>query len=126
MSTFAASATLISADQSTIEIDSIGTPEPKIKATKSETIETDDPHVELTRMLLVQANTHTGLEDGGRYTVKRYRSTKQITEDGWQYNTIELQPLNSNCQPIQITEYNADDVRIIGEFVCWVASHDDR
>ncbi|TWU39504.1 type I restriction enzyme EcoKI subunit R [Novipirellula artificiosorum] len=76
------------------------------------------------RMLLVQANTLADPEDGGRYTVKRYHSTKQVTEEGWRQNTIELQPLNSDYQPIQITEENADEVRIIGEFVCLVANHD--
>ncbi len=70
------------------------------------------------RLVLVQLNTHTDPEDGGRYTVKRYHSTKQTTEEGWQHTTIELQPLNPDNQPIQVSPENADDLRIIGEFVC--------
>ena len=69
------------------------------------------------RLLLVQLNTHTDPEDGGRYTVKRYHSVKQATDDGWQHTTIEFQPLNPEYQPIRITPEDADDLRIIGEFV---------
>ncbi len=71
------------------------------------------------RLLLVQVNTHLDPEDGGRYTVKRYHSTKQIDEDGWTHQTIELQPLNSDpaYQPIPITEEDADSIRVVGEFV---------
>lgn len=69
------------------------------------------------RLVLVQLNTHTDPEDGGRYTVKRCHSSKQTTDDGWQHTTIELQPLNPDYDPIPITPENADDLRIIGEFV---------
>src|SRR5690606_5831265 len=34
------------------------------------------------RLVLVQVHKHFDPEDGGRYTVKRYRSTKQSSEDG--------------------------------------------
>ncbi len=70
------------------------------------------------RLLLVQVNTHIDPEDGGRYTVKRDRSTKVVDEEGWQHQTIELQPLNSQYQPIRIAPEDAEDIRIIGEFVC--------
>lgn len=71
------------------------------------------------RLLLVQVNTHLDPEDGGRYTVKRYHSTKQSHEDGWTHQTIELQPLNpdSSYQPIPITEDVVESIRVVGEFV---------
>jgi superfamily II DNA or RNA helicase/diadenosine tetraphosphate (Ap4A) HIT family hydrolase/SOS-response transcriptional repressor LexA len=69
------------------------------------------------RLLLVQVNTHLDPEDGGRYTVKRYHSTKIASEDGWQHETIELQPLNPAFPPIQLTAQDAQDLRVIGEFV---------
>ncbi|MGE3780603.1 MAG: DEAD/DEAH box helicase family protein, partial [Pirellulaceae bacterium] len=47
------------------------------------------------RLLLLQVNTHLDPEEGGRYTGKRYHSTKRIDEDGWHHQSIVLQPLNS-------------------------------
>ena len=69
------------------------------------------------RLLLVQVNTHIDPEDGGRYTIKRYHSTKRSDEEGWQHQTIELQPLNPEYSTIHISADEADDLRIIGEFV---------
>ena len=69
------------------------------------------------RLLLVQVNSHLDPEDGGRYTIKRYNSTKRQDEDGWQHQTIELQPLNKDYSAIQISPEDAEDIRIIGEFV---------
>jgi SOS-response transcriptional repressor LexA len=74
------------------------------------------------RLILVQLTTHNDPEDGGRYTVKRYHSTKQSTEEGWEHAIIELQPLNPDFQPIPLSAENADDLRIIGEFVNVIAS----
>ncbi|MDA8744851.1 DEAD/DEAH box helicase family protein [Rubripirellula amarantea] len=73
-------------------------------------------------LVLVQVNTHTDPEDGGRYTVKRYRSTKQVTEEGWRHNSVELQPLNEEFEPIQVSENQADELRVIGEFVCLIGT----
>ena len=72
------------------------------------------------RLILVQFNTNAAPEDGGRYTVKRYHSTKRPSEDGWQHKAIELQPLNPRYQPIPITADDAEDIRVIGEFVCLI------
>jgi len=72
------------------------------------------------KLLLVQVNTHVDPEDGGRYTIKRYHSTKQLTEDGWEHATIELQPLNKAYEIIHVLPEQADDLRVIGEFVCLI------
>lgn len=69
------------------------------------------------RLLLVQVNTHIDPEDGGRYTVKKYRSTKQLTDDGWEHQSIELVPLNPDFKPIEITAEDSEGIRVIGEFV---------
>ncbi len=69
------------------------------------------------RLLLVQVNKHLDPEAGGRYTVKRYHSTKTESEDGWQHAAVELQPLNPAFPPIQLSSDNAQDLRVIGEFV---------
>ena len=71
------------------------------------------------RLLLVQVNTHIAPEDGGRYTIKRYHSTKRNSdEEGWQHQTIELQPLNRDYPTIHLSPESADELRIIGELVC--------
>jgi len=69
------------------------------------------------RLLLFQLSTHTDPEDGGRYTVKRYHSTKQSTDEGWEHTSIELQPLNRSFQSIYISPEDAEDIRVRGEFV---------
>jgi superfamily II DNA or RNA helicase/diadenosine tetraphosphate (Ap4A) HIT family hydrolase/HKD family nuclease/SOS-response transcriptional repressor LexA len=76
------------------------------------------------RLILVQTSSHASPDDGGRYTVKRYHSEKSVSEDGWSHNAIELQPLNPDYPPIPISADNADDLRIIGEFVCVIESGD--
>jgi superfamily II DNA or RNA helicase/diadenosine tetraphosphate (Ap4A) HIT family hydrolase/HKD family nuclease len=71
------------------------------------------------KLVLVQVNTHTDPEDGGRYTVKKYQSTKRVSNEGWEHESIELQPLNPDpkFKPIRITADDADSMRIVGEFV---------
>lgn len=69
------------------------------------------------RLLLVQLSTHADPEDGGRYTVKRYRSVKIKTAEGWEHQTITLEPLNRSYKDIDITPETASDLRIVGEFV---------
>lgn len=54
-------------------------------------------------------------EQGGRYTVKVYRSKKTVTEEGWRHDAIWLEPLNPEYPPIPLDE-NAS-VRVIAEFV---------
>lgn len=69
------------------------------------------------RLLLVQCQTHFDPEDGGRYTVKKYQSTKVSTEDGWTHEAIELRPLNPEKSVIKLTADETTDLRVIGEFV---------
>ncbi len=69
------------------------------------------------RLLLVQCQTHLDPEDGGRYTIKKYHSTKTANEDGWGHAIVELQPLNPERQSIRLTADDTVDLRVIGEFV---------
>ncbi len=69
------------------------------------------------KLVLVQLNTHIDPVDGGRYTVKRYYSTKSSTEDGWQHETVELQPLNPDFKAILLDPEIATDIRFMWEFV---------
>jgi hypothetical protein len=70
------------------------------------------------RLLLIQCQTKHDPEDGGRYTVKKYHSTKIATEEGWVHEMVELRPLNPEKNPIRISgDDDAKDLRVIGEFV---------
>jgi superfamily II DNA or RNA helicase len=74
------------------------------------------------RIVLVQFHSMSDPEGGGRYTVKKYHSEKVMTEEGWSHQRIELRPLNSNptYQPILVTEVEAPELMIVGEFVAVV------
>ncbi len=69
------------------------------------------------RILLVQVNTHLDPVDGGRYTLKKYVSTKRFNEEGWEHQSIELVPIKPAYPPIALTAEDAEDVRVIGEYV---------
>jgi SOS-response transcriptional repressor LexA len=73
------------------------------------------------RLLLIQCQTQFDPEDGGRFTVKRYKSSKFPTSDGWTHESVELQPLNPAFNAIQITGDDTADLRVIGEFVSVIA-----
>lgn len=69
------------------------------------------------RLLLIQCQTQFDPEEGGRFTVKKYKSTKVPASDGWAHQSVELQPLNPAFKPIHITGDDTMDLRVIGEFV---------
>lgn len=66
------------------------------------------------KLLLVERKDIS--ESGGRYTVKRYRSTKRETAEGWSHALIRLEPLNPEFEAWELEE-DPDLFRIIGEFV---------
>jgi hypothetical protein len=74
------------------------------------------------RIVLVQFHSMSDPERGGRYTIKKYHSEKVMTEEGWSHQRIELRPLNSDptYQPILVTEVEAPELMIVGEFVAVV------
>ena len=58
-------------------------------------------------------------DNGGRYTVKIYKSEKIVTENEWLHRCIILHP-DSNTpgfKPIHLDPKNSEELRIIGEFV---------
>ena len=73
------------------------------------------------RIVLVQFNSRGDLENGGRFTVKKYHSTKSVTEDGWKHEQIELLPLNPDYDPIIVAPHEGPEMVVIGE---WVSSID--
>jgi SOS-response transcriptional repressor LexA len=73
------------------------------------------------KILLVQFKSRGDLENGGRFTVKKYQSVKRVTEDDWSHEYIELLPLNRDYNPIIVTPHEAPAMVVVGE---WVSSID--
>ncbi len=65
------------------------------------------------KLLLIERRD---LPDSGRYTVKRYRSEKSESEEGWQHVRIRLEPLNPEFDAWDLEE-DPDKFRVIGEFL---------
>jgi SOS-response transcriptional repressor LexA len=64
------------------------------------------------RLVLVENYGETG---ESRYTIKRYRSIKGQTEEGFEHRAIILEPLNPDYEAWELT---ADSpIRVIGEFI---------
>src|SRR5258708_916183 len=72
------------------------------------------------RVVLVQKRDFTDPEIGGGYTVKRYRSTKSTSEDGWHHETIELIPDNpdrAKFPVLKFTSTDETDLQTLAEFI---------
>ena len=70
------------------------------------------------KIVLVQHLNYYDADYSGAYSIKEYSSTKAYDEDGnWQHEKIELLPLNHDYDPIIINSEDAEDFRVIGEFV---------
>ena len=70
------------------------------------------------KIVLVQHYSCYDPDYGGAYSIKEYSSTKSFDESGnWQHEKIELIPHNKDYDPIIIDEEEAEDFRVIGEFV---------
>ena len=64
------------------------------------------------RLVLVEA---IGTND--RYTVKRYRSEKKETSDGWRHERIILEPLNPEFESWEL-DPEEERFRVIAEYLC--------
>ena len=73
------------------------------------------------RIVLVQFNSMGDPESGGRFTVKKYHSSKTVAEDAWQHDRIELLPLNPDYDPILVAPHEGSEMVVVGE---WVVSID--
>jgi phage repressor protein C with HTH and peptisase S24 domain len=59
--------------------------------------------------------------DGGNYTVKRYRSIKRQTEEGWVHESVSLEPDNRAYPVMSLDSTEDNPVRIVAEFVMVLA-----
>lgn len=70
------------------------------------------------KVVLVESHRITDPESQGRYTIKRYNSEKELSEDGtWRHKRIVLSPDNSKFKDIVLENVPGDDFRVVAEFV---------
>ena len=70
------------------------------------------------KIVLVQHTNYYDPDYSGSYSIKEYSSEKCYDEFGsWRHEKIELKPLNKDFNPIILTLEDADEFRVIGEFV---------
>ena len=70
------------------------------------------------KIVLVQHRNYYDPDYTGAYSIKEYSSVKNYDEFGnWQHERIELLPLNKDYNSIVINAEEAEDFRVIGEFV---------
>ncbi len=69
------------------------------------------------KTVLVQLTDATDPETGERYTVKRYESEKEADGDSWRHTKITLKPINTDFDPIVLTDSLEGQVRVIAEFL---------
>jgi type III restriction enzyme len=69
------------------------------------------------KIVLAQYRGPSDPDTGGAYTVKKYTSTKSHQGETWEHAGIVLSPLNREYAPIAIPPGEADDFRILAEFI---------
>lgn len=71
------------------------------------------------KILLIENRDIQDPDFNSAFTIKTYSSEKNITEENWEHTSIVLRPnsYDSSYQNIIITEENAKDMRVVGEFV---------
>ena len=70
------------------------------------------------KIVLVQHLNYYDADYSGAYSIKEYSSYKTYDENGyWQHEKIELKPLNKDYDSIIINVTDAEEFRVIGDFV---------
>ena len=71
------------------------------------------------KIVLVENLDKQDIDFNSAFTVKTYTSEKRITDEGWEHSEIKLLPnsFDESYSPIIISEDNAENMKIIGEFV---------
>ncbi|MCH5686970.1 DUF2075 domain-containing protein [Niabella sp. W65] len=70
------------------------------------------------KIVLVELTDRQDPESGSTYTVKEYRSTKTINEEGWEHESITLKPLTNadGYKDIQLSGSELYHLKVIGVF----------
>ncbi len=72
-------------------------------------------------VVLVESRLVADPETNQKFTIKRYKSEKEMFDDGtWQHKKIILSPDNKEFKDIILENVSEDDFKIVAEFVCVV------
>jgi type III restriction enzyme len=70
------------------------------------------------KIVLAQYRGPADPDTGGAFTVKRYSSEKEASDEGgWRHTRVVLSPTNPDYSPIILTQCAAESVQVVGEFV---------
>jgi type III restriction enzyme len=70
------------------------------------------------KIVLVQYRGQADPDTGGAFTVKRYSSEKEVSDDGsWRHTRVVLLPVNPDYQSIVLSQDDANHVEVLAEFV---------
>ena len=70
-------------------------------------------------VVLVESRLVSDPESFQRFTIKRYKSKKEINTDGtWRHTKIILSPDNIDFEDIVLENVSEDDFRVVAEFIC--------
>ncbi len=70
------------------------------------------------KVVLVQSRHIDDPESGGQYTVKRYFSEKEYSDDGtWHHKKITLVPDNSRFKEVVLRAIEPTEFKVVAEFV---------
>jgi DUF2075 family protein len=71
------------------------------------------------KVVIVQSRDIQDPDNGGQYTVKIYRSDKNVTEDSWSHRNIRLEPdsMDFNFKTLTLNSDASNDLRVIGEYL---------
>ncbi|HSV91734.1 MAG TPA: type I restriction endonuclease, partial [Desulfobacterales bacterium] len=69
------------------------------------------------KTVLVQLRDAIDPETGERYTVKRYESEKDQSDESWRHTRITLKPLNPEFQPIVLSPEEGERLQVVAELV---------
>lgn len=70
------------------------------------------------KIVLAQYRGPADPDTGGAFTVKRYSSEKEASDEGgWRHTRVVLSPTNPEYSPIILSKRDAESVQVVGEFV---------
>jgi phage repressor protein C with HTH and peptisase S24 domain len=71
------------------------------------------------KIVLVENLDFQDSDFNSAFTIKTYTSEIEISDDTWEHRLIKLKPnsFDSSYKDIVITEENAENMRIVGEFI---------
>ena len=69
------------------------------------------------KIVLAQYQGPADPDTGGAFAVKRYRSEKRKTADGWEHAKVTLSPTNPDYEPIVLTDEGTNQVQVVAEFL---------